>query len=257
MPPADRTHDERVEVRLYGDLDWFCSEVGRHGTASVPLGETRSVKDLIESLGVPHVEVGAVLIDGANVGLDTLISSAARVAVYPPLDDLAPLPRLWPDPPDPRRFVADVHLGTLARRLRLLGFDTWYATDADDADLAERAVEDERVLLTRDRRLLMRRVLVHGYCPRSSDPDEQLTEVVTRYDLADRARPFTRCAECNAPLAPVPKADVLDELPPRTRVEHDTFSRCTGCRRVYWPGSHIDAITRRFEAILGPTEVDG
>lgn len=256
MPPADRTYDDRVEVRLYGDLSWFCSEVDRHGTTSVPFGAPRSVKDLIESLGVPHVEVGAVLIDGRSVAFDVLVDAPARVAVYPPLHDLAPTPGLWPEPPEPRRFVADVHLGTLARRLRLLGFDTWYATDADDADLAARAVADNRVLLTRDRRLLMRRVIRHGYCPRSSDPDEQVEEVVTRYGLASRAEPFTRCAECNAPLATVPKADVLDELPPRTRVEHDTFSRCTGCRRVYWPGSHVDAITRRFAAILGTTEID-
>lgn len=238
-------------MRLYGDLGWFCGDVDRDGTVSMTVGAPRSVKDLVESLGVPHVEVGVVLVDGQDVGFDHLVPPATRIAVYPPLLDLTPSGSVWPAPPEPRRFVADVHLGTLARLLRLLGFDTWYAIDADDGDLVERAIADGRILLSRDRRLLMRRVVTHGYCPRSSDPDEQLDEVAARYDLAGRVRPFTRCAECNGALVPVAKVDVLDELPVRTRVEHDHFSRCVDCRQVYWPGSHVDAIRRRLGHLLG------
>lgn len=240
----------QVEVRLYGGLEWFCSAADRNGTATVPAGAPRSVKDLVESLGVPHVEIGAVLVDGEAVDLGLLVTAGTRVAVYPPVHDLAPARSVWPEPPDPRRFVADVHLGTLARLLRLLGFDTWYAPDVDDQALAERAVGEERILLSRDRQLLMRRVIAHGYCPRSHDPDEQLDEVVTRYALAGRVRPFTRCAECNAAVRPVTKAEVIDLLPPRTRVEHDTFARCTGCGRVYWPGSHVDALSHRLGSLL-------
>lgn len=176
-------------MRLYGGLDWFSSAADRNGTATVPAAAPRSVRDLVESLGVPHVEIGAVLVDGEAVDLDRLVTSGTRVAVYPPIHDLAPARAVWPEPPDPRRFVADVHLGTLARLLRLLGFDTWYAPDADDQALTERAVGEERILLSRDRELLMRRVIVHGYCPRSHDPDEQLEEIITRYALANRV-PF-------------------------------------------------------------------
>ena len=235
-----------IEVRLYGDLGWFCPDVDRDGVVRVTAGERRSVKDLVESLGVPHVEVGGLLVEGEPAAFDVQVDAGDRVAVYPVGHELTPSVQLRPPPPDPPRFVADVHLGTLARRLRLLGFDTWYDTDADDAQLAQRSVSDDRILLSRDRGLLMRKVVVHGYCPRSSDPDEQLTEVVARFDLAGRTTAFTRCAACNGRLEPVAKQEVLEQLPPATRREHDTFVRCDRCRQVYWPGTHVDALRDRF-----------
>lgn len=227
-------------MRVYGDLVDLTGEA----ELTVPVGQARSVKDLVESVGVPHPEVGLLVVDGDAVGFGHLVAGGARVAVYPPFHDLhlAAGQGLWPDPPEPRRFVLDVHLGTLARRLRLLGFDTWYRTEADDHELADVAVSEERVLLTRDRELLMRRVIVHGYQPRSHDPDDQLAEVVRRYGLRDRVAPLTRCIPCNGVLEPVAKAEVVDRLPPRTRTDHDTFVRCRSCGQVYWPGSHLGPI---------------
>jgi uncharacterized protein with PIN domain len=143
----------------------------------------------------------------------------------------------------PARFVCDVHLGTLTRRLRLLGFDTWYQTDTDDAELSRVAAAEGRILLSRDRGLLMRASVTHGYCPRSDDPDTQALQVVSRFRLGDELEPFTRCVNCNGPLQPVAKADVEEELAPRTRVEHDRFVRCANCGQVYWPGSHVDRMT--------------
>ncbi|MFP4635694.1 MAG: Mut7-C RNAse domain-containing protein [Nitriliruptoraceae bacterium] len=229
-----------IEVRAYGQLVDLVE--GRE--LAVPFGEPRSVKDLIESVGIPHPEVGLLLVEGSPVGFDHLLVGGERVAVYPPFCELAPdaAVDLWPTPPEPRRFVLDVHLGTLARRLRLLGFDSWYRTDSDDADLARLAIDEQRILLSRDRKLLMRREIVHAYCPRSDDPDEQAIEVADRYDLAERRAPLTRCVRCNGELAPVDKAEVLEELPPRTRHEFDTFARCRRCGQVYWPGSHLDAV---------------
>jgi uncharacterized protein len=237
----------RIEVRVYGDLVDLTGEV----ELSVPVGRARSVKDLVESVGVPHPEIGLLVVDGDAVGFDHLVDGGARVAVCPPFHDLhlAAGQGLWPPPPDPRRFVLDVHLGTLARRLRLLGFDTWYRTEADDLELADVAVSDARILLTRDRELLMRRVIVHGYLPRSDDPDDQLAEVVRRYRLAGRTAPLTRCVPCNGELTPVPKAEVIDLVPPRTRVEHDTFVRCRSCGQVYWPGSHLGRIGRLVDRV--------
>ncbi|NIR36370.1 MAG: hypothetical protein GWN07_10360, partial [Actinobacteria bacterium] len=92
------------------------------------------------------------------------VEQARRVVVHPPRD--GPAPATARPPGGRHRFVADVHLGALARHLRLLGFDTWWRADADDALLATRSAADERVLLSRDRQLLMRRVVAHGYCPR-------------------------------------------------------------------------------------------
>jgi uncharacterized protein len=229
-----------IVVRAYAELEDLA---GARETA-VPFGSPRSVKDVVESIGIPHVEVDLLLVDGDPVGFAHLLRGGEDVAAFPPFHELPSRAdtRLWPAPPDPPCFVLDVHLGTLARRLRLLGFDSWYRTDADDDELAEVAVAQDRILLSRDRQLLMRRTIRHGYCPRSDDPDRQLGEVVRRYDLATRQAPLTRCVRCNGPLTPVTEAEVLEDLPPRTRGSFDTYARCRGCGQVYWPGAHAEAI---------------
>lgn len=242
----------RVDVRFYADL----VDLAGAAEQEVPFGAPRSVKDLIESLGVPHPEVALILVNHRAVTFDHTIEAGDRVAVFPPFRrlDLAGVTTVRPDPPEPR-FVLDVHLGTLARRLRLLGFDCWYRTRADDDELAAVATGQRRVLLTRDRGLLMRRAIVHGYCPRSDDPELQALEVVRRYDLVADLRPFTRCIRCNGLLRAVAKVDVLDELPPRTRVEHERFTRCRDCGQIYWPGSHrsaLDGFLQRAAAAHAP-----
>lgn len=227
-------------VRLYGDLKGLAGAPA-DGRVEVSFHATRSSKDLVESLGVPHTEVGLLLVDGRAVDFDAPVRTGQRVTVYPWLGTVAvpPGPRLRPPTPRPVRFLLDVHLGRLARRLRTLGLDSAYdPKQTDDAHLAERAAAQGRVLLTRDRELLMRDVVVHGALIRSEDADEQTLEVMRRFDVT--LEPFTRCVNCNGPLRGVPKREVLDELPPRTRVEHDTFSRCGDCGQVYWPGSHRD-----------------
>ena len=231
-----------AELRVYGDLLHFV-DGDRSGHVTVPIGSPRSVKDVVEAAGVPHPEVALLLVDGASVDFAHLIRGGERIAVYPPFHaiDATAASRVAPPPPA-ARFVGDVHLGRLARRLRLLGLDTWYRTDADDDHLAAVAVGDERVLLTRDRELLMRKVITHGYCPRSDHADVQTAEVLARYDLLDAIAPLTRCARCNGLLDPVAKSTVWEQLPPRTRSEHDRFVRCADCGQVYWPGSHTARI---------------
>lgn len=228
----------RIQLRAYAELVDFLDAP----EVDLPFGGPRSVKDLVEAAGIPHPEVGLLLVDGRPVGFDHLLTGDQRVSAYPPFHDLPVDASLWPTPPDPRRFVLDVHLGTLARRLRLLGFDTRYRSDADDVHLARIAVDEGRILLTRDRGLLMRRMVVHGYCPRSDDPEEQALEVVRRYDLAPRRAPLSRCVRCNGALREATAHEVWDELEPRTRVAFDRFARCESCAQVYWPGSHLDAV---------------
>ena len=229
-----------VELRLYADL----AELAGQREFAVPIGAPRSVKDAIESCGVPHPEVGLVLVDGRPVGFDHRLTGGERVGALPPFHtlDLGDVVTVVPPPIAPR-FVLDVHLGTLTRRLRLLGFDCWYRCDADDRQLAAVAVDQQRILLTRDRGLLMRRVIVHGYGPRSDDPEQQALEVLRRYDLGGSLAPFTRCVTCNGLLHRAELAEVVDDLPPRTRGEFRQFARCTDCGQVYWPGSHVRAMT--------------
>lgn len=246
-----------VRLRVFDELrDFVAGDVCR--PLEVAVGGPRSVKDVVESVGVPHPEVALLLVDGATVDFDHRITGGETIAVYPRsrADDVGVPSLVTPPPPDPR-FVCDVHLGRLTRRLRLLGFDTWYRTDADDGELAAVAAEQARILLTRDRGLLMRRVVVHGYCPRSDDADAQAAEVVRQFGLVTAVRPLTRCARCNGSVHPVDKRAVLDRLPPRTRVEHDRFARCGGCGQIYWPGSHTASIDAFVSAVRGVSPPPG
>jgi uncharacterized protein with PIN domain len=158
---------------------------------------------------------------------------------------------LNPQPPEPASFVLDVHLGKLARRLRLLGFDACYRNDFDDATIIAVAARDGRIILTRDRGILKHRRVSHGYLVRSACVERQLHEVMRRYDLYGRIRLWVRCMVCNGLTVRVDKAEVLDRLKPRTRQYYDDFHRCTGCDRLYWQGSHYTRITDWFDEFTG------
>jgi uncharacterized protein with PIN domain len=203
---------------------------------------------MIEALGVPHTEVELVLVNGEGAGLDLLVEEGDRVAVYPhftrfDVARLAPAPML---PAGRVRFVADAHLGGLARLLRMAGFDTIYDNGLRDDQIEAMAVDEERVVLTRDRDLLMRRTIAYGCYVRALKAEEQLREVVKRLGIADRARPFTRCLHDNAPLRAVAKDAVAERLPPMVAASQEEFSTCTLCGRVYWKGSHW----QRMNAVL-------
>jgi uncharacterized protein with PIN domain len=193
-----------------------------------------TVAHLVQAAGVPLTEVGGVRVDGEAVPLSARTRPGAVLEV-----DAVPRPQ----PVPAGGFLLDVGLGTLARRLRLLGLDAAWSNDAEDADLAARAAAEERVLLTQDRGLLMRRG-VRGALVRGSRPDDQLGDVLDRFTPS--LAPLTRCTACGARLAPVPKADVADRLPPGTRRTFDDFSRCAACGRVYWHGAHA----RRINALI-------
>lgn len=249
-------------VRLHGDLDRLVPPGPR--PVPVPVDVAPSVKDVVESLGVPHTEVGLLVVDRVVVGFDARVRAGAAVDVHPvDLDGSLPLAiRLDPSPPEPVRYLADVHLAALARRLRLLGLDTRLAThDEPDARITEQAAAEGRAVLTRDRGLLRRRVVVHGYLVRSDDPRHQVVEVVRRYRLADRLVPFTRCMACNDVPVAIDVAEVADRLEPGTLRDHHEFRRCPGCGRVYWRGSHharlVAVVDEVLAAVRGPVTAPG
>jgi uncharacterized protein with PIN domain/sulfur carrier protein ThiS len=190
--------------------------------------ERQSIKHLVESLGVPHTEVGEVRVNGRIARLEEIAENGDRIEVQ----------AAAPGCPIEPRFLLDSHLGRLAAHLRMCGFDCLYANDYEDSRLAEIMAADERILLSRDRRLLMRKVVRHGYCLRSLDPQEQLREVIRRFDLLDRIVPFRRCLRCNALLEPVAKSAILERLEPKTKKYFDEFAICRACDQVYWKGSH-------------------
>jgi uncharacterized protein with PIN domain len=211
-----------------------------------------AVKDVVEALGVPHPEVELILVDGEPAGLDRRIPAGGRVAVYPRAYELAPEPgeRAAPPVPQPPRFVLDVHLRRLAVYLRLLGFDALWEERGEDAELAATAAREERVLLSRDRGLLKRSCVTWGRFVRATAPRRQLLEVADRFDLRERARPFTRCLRCNGRVVDVEKSAVLDRLLQGTREHYDAFRQCEGCERVFWPGAHYVRLRRIVELAL-------
>lgn len=231
-----------AELRFYEELNDFLPEERRRVAFPVEIDRARSVKDAIESAGVPHTEVDLVIVDGRSVDFSHLLRGGERVAVYPMFEslDIAPLVRLRPAPLRDPRFVADTHLGKLARHLRMAGFDTLYGNDWDDDRIVAAAARERRTILTRDKGMLRRSEVERGYFVRSVASEEQLSEVVAALQLERLLAPFTRCRECNAPLEEVPRASVLDRLPDKVRGRYERFKRCPGCDRVYWEGTHYE-----------------
>lgn len=219
------------------------------GEIDCPFVGNPAIKDTIEAAGVPHTEVDLIFVDGRSVNFTYRLQSGDRVDVYPPGARLSEgvsgqtLHYLSPALPVPVRFVLDVHLGKLARRLRLLGFDALYRNDYDDAQIVRLGGDETRIILTRDRGLLKHSVVRHGYLLRSQQSDAQVHEVLQRYGLYTRVTPLRRCPACNGPLLPVEKQEILHRLEPKTARYYDQFVRCDGCTRLYWRGSHYDRIT--------------
>ncbi len=223
-------------------LQPFLAPARRREEQQLPADGTSTTGHLLASVGVPRTEVGGLLLEGHEVDLAYRPRPGDRITV---------LPRAWPQaaPTDPPRFLLDVHLGALARRMRLLGLDTAYSRDADDEDLVRASLAEERVLLTRDRGLLHRRAARWGAHVGPLRPDEQVREVLARF--APPLRPWTRCLACNGLLEDVAKAAVEERLEPGTRRTYDRFHRCTSCGKVYWPGAHRQRLQRLVEAATG------
>lgn len=234
------------DFRFYEELNDFLAAARRKRAFEYRFRGTPAVKDAIEALGVPHTEVDLILVDGAPVRFSHRLRGGERVAVYPMFErlDIAPVARLRPRPLRRPRFVADVHLGTLARLLRLLGFDTHYDNDSSDADLVRRSVAERRILLSRDVALLKHKVLTHARFVRADDPERQLEDVVCALDLRRSVRPFTRCMRCNGRLRRATAASIAGQVPARVLAAQRRFARCDSCGRIYWRGTHFDRLSR-------------
>lgn len=230
---------DQVYFHFHGDLNDFLLPDQQRQTISVPLNGVAAIKHPIESLGVPHPEVDALLVNQLAVDFDYRLQANDQIDVFPMTDKpaVATIP-LRPPLALPVHFVLDTHLGQLATYLRLLGFDTLYRNDYDDVELAQISSEETRLLLTRDRGLLKRKIVVYGHCVRHSDPRQQLIDVLRRYQLKEQVRVWQRCPLCNGDLARVAKAEILDQLEQKTQLYYDEFQRCQRCGQIYWQGSH-------------------
>ncbi len=245
---------ERIaEFRFYEELNDFLPPEKRKRSFPHRFRGTPSVKDTIEAIGVPHTEVDLILVDGRSVDFDHVLVGGERVAVYPMFErlDVSPLTRLRPAPLRESRFVVDVHLGTLARYLRLLGFDTVWRNDLQDPEIIQYALRERRIILTRDLGILKDGRVTHGYWLRSIDPQAQVEEVVRAFDLGTQLAPYSRCMECNGSVRSISRREAASRVPLQVFLVYQDFSRCESCGRVYWAGSHqrrLGAVIERAQA---------
>lgn len=245
-PPATAT------FRFYEELNDFLARDRRRRDFSARCAPGATAKHMIEALGVPHTEVELVLVNGESVGFDRVLGDGDRVAVYPKFEafDVTQRLRVRAQPLREPRFVADAHLGGLAHLLRLAGFDTLYDNHFQDDEIVRLAVEQGRIVLTRDRDLLKRRDITHGCYVRAVHREAQCREVFARLDLAGAARPFTRCLVCNAPLQPVAQAEIAARVPAGVLARHARFAACGGCGRIYWEGTHWRRMGAMVETLI-------
>lgn len=245
-----------IHLRISGELRFFLKgdEAGDGG--EYRFSGKRSVKDLVESMGIPHTEVGHILINGTPSAFSALVEDGQQIEVLPytlprRLDKITlllehALPGI--------RFVLDVHLGTLARRLRMLGFDTRYSWKMNDPELAQVCEEEKRILLTRDLRLLMRRNVHWGMYIRNKYPVLQTAEVLNGLGLWEEIKLFSRCINCNGLLYRVEQDspeynEVIEQLPEGVTCWCKEYSRCESCSKIYWEGSHFDKMESKISEI--------
>lgn len=249
---GERSEMKKAQFRFYEELNDFLPENRKKVPFQYAFMGRPSVKDAIEALGVPHTEIDLILVNGTSVDFSHKLNDGDIVSVYPLFEslDISPVTRLRAKALRETRFILDAHLGRLAKHLRLCGFDCLFNNHYSDPEIIDIALDKGRIILTRDRALLMNSRVSHAYWIRSQDPREQLKEVIIRFDLKGMVNMFTRCMECNTALEEVDKKDIEDRLQPGTRRYFQEFKLCPGCQRIYWKGTHYQDMLKFIDNII-------
>lgn len=239
-------------LRFYEELNDFLSGEKQKIAFSHTITHSASVKDVIESFGVPHTEIDLILVNGKSVDFNYKIQDGDYISVYPVFEsvDIRPIISLRPQPLRKILFILDTHLGKLARHLRLLGFDVVYDNYFTDQTIVQRCLNENRIVLTRDIGLLKNKMITHGYWIRNIEPEKQVEEILKRFDLYRQCHPFTRCIECNGLLQEVAKNEIANHLLPMTYKHYQHFVRCNQCYRIYWEGTHYQKLKKLVNKFL-------
>lgn len=229
-----------VTIRFYEELNDFIKTEMQKKDIAFQLSGSPTVKDVIESYGVPHTEVDLILVDGESVDFNYHLKPGNHISVFPKFEslDIQTVSQIRAEPLREVKFILDVHLGKLAKFLRLSGFDTTYKTQQDDKKIIQLAKQEKRIILTRDIGILKHSEVTHGYFVRADNPKKQLPEIIQRFDLKDMIKPFTRCLECNGLLKQADKNEIREQLEPSTEKYYTKFYVCKSCKKIYWKGSH-------------------
>ncbi len=253
--PCTPTPPARLLLTLLGDtLDLLRKAPDAGRTISYPLSRRASIKDILESLGVPHSEISRIVLAGREQTFEKIAADGDHFEIHPLSPALPPTVAtpLRPVPLATCIFLVDINVARLGGLLRMAGFDAEaVGPDSANTDTVLRAVREGRILLTRNRDLLKQRQLVFGRLVRNQDPDQQLREIIDLYGLQDRLQPFSRCIACNGLLLEVAKDAIIDRLLPLTKKYYHHFKQCSGCGKIYWHGSHHDKMVRKLSTILG------
>lgn len=235
IPNSEQKSEKGIHLHLHGDLVNFLKPNLRFLDLAIELKGTPTIKHLVESLRIPHTEIGSVRVNGKWEELNFIPAIGAVIDVFP-MSGISE--KNEPAVPTDlcKHFLLDNHLGKLAVYLRILGQDVDYRNDYQDAQLVEIAFQESKTLLTRDRGLLMHKKIEDGLLIRSMNPGEQLVEVYQRYGF--QIHLLSRCLRCNSSLQVVDKAVILDRLQPLTRKYFNEFRLCPNCDQIFWKGSH-------------------
>jgi uncharacterized protein len=233
---------KKATFRFYEELNDFLPKEKKRVEFVHSFNGTPSIKDIIEAIGVPHVEIDLILVNSESVDFHYLLKDNDFVSVYPVFEtlEISNVTHLREKPLRETKFILDVHLGKLARYLRMLGFDTTYQNDNDDQTIIRISFDENRIILTRDRGILKVKTVSHAYYIRNHNPKDQLTEVLNHFDLYQAIDPFNRCIKCNGKLERVEKEEIIELLEPLTKKYFNKFFRCNSCKTIFWEGSHFD-----------------
>ncbi|MCG8335161.1 MAG: Mut7-C ubiquitin/RNAse domain-containing protein [Proteobacteria bacterium] len=243
---------KKAFLRFYEELNDFLPPDKQKKPFAYLFFGSPSIKDVIEALGIPHGEVDMILINGKSESFDYSLKSGDNVSVYPMFEsmDISSTTKVRAKPLRENKFILDVHLGKTAKNLRMLGFDAHYENNLDDPEIIEIAQKDKRIILTRDKELLKNSKVTHGYWVRSKNSDKQISEVIKRFDLYSKIKPFHRCMSCNGLIEEIEKEKVLDRLEPKTKQYFNEFFICLGCDKIYWKGSHFERMEAKIAKLL-------
>ncbi|MEG8946662.1 Mut7-C RNAse domain-containing protein [Rosettibacter firmus] len=244
-----------IFLRFYEELNDFLPAEKRKRLFEHKFWGQPSIKDVIESLGVPHTEVDLILVNGESVSFNYLVKDNDHISVYPEFEtfDISNLQKLRKTSLRKPKFICDVHLGKLARNLRMFGFDVYYENNLNDEKIVEISLKEKRTILTRDLGILKRSNVIRGYFVRSENPQEQIIEIINRFHLTNQIKPFTLCLECGSKLKRISKKEIIHLIPEKVKKTQNRYFICTQCKKIYWRGIHFEkmnATVKKIKSLL-------